>query len=82
VLWKVVGLDDLDLLPEGLVKRLSLLNPSFSSFKNVAKAFHLYNHARKFHSESGVVCNLEVSTRLAKVAKHLVDLSRCPSDPR
>ena len=82
VLWKVVGLDDLDLLPEGVVKRLSLLDPSFSSFKNVAKAFHLYNQARKHHSENGVVCNLEVSTRLAKVARHLVDSSRCPSDPR
>ena len=81
VLWNAVGIAELDLLSEGVLKRLALLEPSFSSFKIVARAFHLYNQARRFHSESGNLCSPEDSTRLALVAKHLVELSRCPADP-
>ena len=79
-LWSAVGIAELDLLAEGVVKRLSLLDPSFSSFKNVAKAFHLYNQARRFHSETGRICSPDDTSRLARVASHLVELSRCPSD--
>ena len=82
VFWNAVGIADLDLLSEGVLKRLALLEPTFDSFKIVARAFHLYNQARKHHRGGGQNCSFEVTTRLAKVAKHLVDLARCPSDPR
>lgn len=78
VLWNAVGLDELDFFPDGVLKRLGLLEPSFSRFKVVAKAFHLHNHVRKHHSGIGNLCDDVITKKLAILAQHLVDLSRCP----